>query len=56
MLNNLVENALKFSKPGTPPIIRIDCRRVKGMEPGNENLQTDKDYWHISVVDNGIGF
>ena len=39
---NLVSNALKFARPGTPPVIRIASRRV---EQG----------WRISVTDNGRG-
>ena len=43
VLQNLVANALKFSKPEAPPEIQIDARR-------------ERDAWSISVQDNGIGF
>jgi len=42
VLQNLVGNALKFRRPGVPPVVRLDAR--KGAEA-----------WEISVADNGIG-
>ncbi len=43
VFQNLMANALKFSKPSEPPVIRIAARR-EGKE------------WLFSVADNGIGF
>lgn len=54
LLNNLVGNALKFSKPDTPPHIQITSRVEDGLT--YENLAPDKPYFHIRVSDNGIGF
>ncbi len=48
---NLINNALKFSKTDTSPIIRIDGvaqRRTVNKKSGN--------FIHITVKDNGIGF
>ena len=49
---NLINNALKFSKPGSDPniVIRGDESPVEhpGGSPGM--------FWHLSVTDNGIGF
>jgi signal transduction histidine kinase len=42
VLLNLVTNAVKFARPGVPPVIRLEARRVD-------------DGWRISVVDNGRG-
>ncbi len=42
LLQNLVYNAIKFSKPGTPPSIRLYA----------ENWGT---HWRFAVADNGIG-
>jgi signal transduction histidine kinase len=42
VLSNLVANSLKFERPGVPPVIRVESRRLG-------------DRWRISVVDNGRG-
>jgi two-component system CheB/CheR fusion protein len=56
LLLNLISNALKFSKPGVPPHIVISSRRMKKTENILLKLPAGKDYCHISVADNGIGF
>ena len=43
LLQNLIENALKYHKPGTPPLVHL-----------NSQLNQNGD-WNISVQDNGIG-
>lgn len=43
LLQNLIENALKYHKPGTPPVVHLNCQ-------SNQNGS-----WEISVQDNGIG-
>jgi signal transduction histidine kinase len=50
LLQNLVSNALKYHRPGTPPEIAVDgrCRAGAG-RPGGEVCE-------ITVTDNGIGF
>lgn len=44
---NLVNNALKFSKEGVPPVITINA---------TEGPKNGKQYVSIQVADNGIGF
>ncbi|PZR22177.1 MAG: hypothetical protein DI539_06220 [Flavobacterium psychrophilum] len=56
LFNNLVSNALKFSRDGIPPEITILSETVSGSSIGNPNANPDKEYLHISVTDNGIGF
>ncbi|HYH16830.1 MAG TPA: PAS domain S-box protein [Flavisolibacter sp.] len=55
---NLISNALKYSKPDTPPVINISCNQVKGINTGialsTEELATD--FYQLTVSDNGIGF
>ncbi len=56
MIQNLISNALKFSKPGVAPHIVITSRIKKGSQLGNDKLIPEKEYCHITVSDNGIGF
>ena len=53
---NLISNALKFSKPGTSPVITIKSNKIKYSKTNNASLPKLKEYCHISVADNGIGF
>ncbi|HEY1114007.1 MAG TPA: PAS domain-containing protein, partial [Chitinophagaceae bacterium] len=58
LFQNLLSNALKYSKPGVPPVIDIASRRIRGFEceyPLSSELKT-KDYYQVEVKDNGIGF
>jgi signal transduction histidine kinase len=54
---NLINNALKFSKPGVPPVIEISSKAAgpKLME-SFQSRDVDKQYCEIVVKDNGIGF
>ncbi|MFN2374390.1 MAG: CheR family methyltransferase [Cyclonatronaceae bacterium] len=56
LMYNLVSNALKFSKPGKKPHIKIKSRIVNGSELKVKDLSPNQMYCHISVSDNGIGF
>jgi len=56
LMHNLIGNALKYSKPKHPPHIIIKSRIVKGSKLNNKKLSPDKNYCHITVQDNGIGF
>ncbi len=46
---NLINNALKFHKPGVPPVVKISSRIIKSKRNYSENCE-------ITVADNGIGF
>jgi PAS domain S-box-containing protein len=58
VFQNLLSNALKYNKPGIPPVIEITCVRVKGRENPLTifNEEKEKAFWLIRVSDNGIGF
>ncbi len=66
LMYNLIGNALKFSKADAPPRIRIDSEKIllskfQLTKAALDNLPpalviTGKDYCHIRVSDNGIGF
>ncbi|HEY0068041.1 MAG TPA: PAS domain-containing protein [Flavisolibacter sp.] len=54
---NLVNNALKFSRPAQPPIVHIECGKLLPHELKKHNdLAQDRTYYLITVRDNGIGF
>ena len=56
MLHNLIGNAIKFSKPGQSPHIKITSDVIISNDLKNENLIQGKKYCHITVSDCGIGF
>ncbi len=51
LFQNLIGNALKFHQPGTPPVVRIECRTSTGSMFGPNASRCE-----IRVTDNGIGF
>ena len=61
LMENLLGNALKFSKAGVAPKIIIKSGRGIQLQKENSNLaegtlSPHKNYCRISVSDNGIGF
>lgn len=56
LMHNLIGNALKFSNPAVPPRIVIKSKLGKGNKLNNAALVPEKNYCHITVEDNGIGF
>lgn len=55
VFQNIISNALKFSKPGVPPVIKIYSKRI-AEKSFTAAEQTDGPFCSISVEDNGIGF
>jgi signal transduction histidine kinase len=56
LIYNLISNALKFSNPDRSSHIIIKSKIVKGSKINNERLSSEKNYCHITIKDNGIGF
>ena len=56
LVHNLISNALKFSDPQRPPHIKIMSRNIVYEKLNIEGLIPQKEYCHISITDNGIGF
>lgn len=42
ILQNLIENALKYHKPGVPPVIKV-------------SFSETKRFWEFTIKDNGVG-
>ena len=56
LFNNLLVNALKYSKQNIPPVVEIGAERVPGYDLDFPGALKNIRYWKISVTDNGIGF
>jgi light-regulated signal transduction histidine kinase (bacteriophytochrome) len=56
LMHNLIGNALKFSRPDTPPHITIKNEKVKSNQVPDVDQIAETEYYHISITDNGIGF
>jgi PAS domain S-box-containing protein len=54
LLQNLISNALKFHRPGIPPVVKITGQMLNGTHAG-VNAQPE-EVCQIVVEDNGIGF
>jgi len=53
---NIISNAIKYSKNGVPPHIKISSQIVCGCEIKEQGADEKTKYWKISIADNGIGF
>jgi light-regulated signal transduction histidine kinase (bacteriophytochrome) len=56
LLQNLINNGLKFSREGVPPVIKVDALPVKRAAKPYLSGRAATEHWEISVQDNGIGF
>ncbi len=55
---NLIGNALKFTRPGLAPRIKIDAINITREEAGLhiQKMTPFSNYYRITLTDNGIGF
>jgi PAS domain S-box-containing protein len=56
LLENIINNAIKYSKPVVPPMIKVTAEIVDGKNYKEEGANPEYKYHKISVKDNGIGF
>ncbi|MBC7864351.1 MAG: two-component sensor histidine kinase [Bacteroidia bacterium] len=56
IIQNLISNSLKFSKPKTPSRISLKSEIVSGAKTKIKSLSAKINYCHITYTDNGIGF
>ena len=56
LFSNLLTNAIKFRKPGQPPVIDISSKLASEQERSKHLLNGELKYYTIVVQDDGIGF
>jgi light-regulated signal transduction histidine kinase (bacteriophytochrome) len=56
MFTNLVNNSIKFRKPGTAPVISIESTELDESAKLIHNFPLGEQYCKITLRDNGIGF
>ncbi|GAB4034326.1 hypothetical protein GCM10028809_39350 [Spirosoma gilvum] len=57
LLQNLLANALKFTKPGQPPQVRVDSFSLTASElPHRPSVTKPEEWIALRVTDDGIGF
>ena len=58
LFQNLLSNALKFRRPDVRPLVQIHCQSVAttDLPVSIKPTRAASAYYHIDVIDNGIGF
>ena len=56
LFTNLIDNALKYSRPEIIPLIKITVKHLHGNEIAHPAANNQLEYYAIKVADNGIGF
>jgi PAS domain S-box-containing protein len=56
LLQNLIGNALKFHRPGVPPVVQVQAQLLDGRERHRANGVSCTRWCEITIQDNGIGF
>lgn len=56
LLYNIINNALKFSRPEIPPHIQISTGKASATDLAHNDLPPGKRFIVICIKDNGIGF
>lgn len=56
LFNNLFTNSLKFAKPDELPVITVKSSRLSGKDIPLGLVTDLREYYHITISDNGIGF
>lgn len=56
LIFNLVNNAIKYRRPGKTVLIEIQARLVAGSDIGETDADPSRKYQRVSISDNGLGF
>lgn len=56
LFTNLLSNSIKYRRTDVPPVIRIECDKVIARNQPELKNDSQKVFYKISVIDNGMGF
>ncbi|MEO7307366.1 MAG: PAS domain S-box protein [Ferruginibacter sp.] len=56
LITNLLDNAIKYSRPAVKPHIKITFSIIEGKIIEHQSANNQKEYYAIKIADNGIGF
>jgi light-regulated signal transduction histidine kinase (bacteriophytochrome) len=56
LITNLLDNAIKYSRPEIKPKIQITSAIIEGKIIKHSSANSQKNYYAIKIADNGIGF
>ncbi len=56
LITNLMDNAIKYSRPDIKPYIKITAERIHGNEIMHPSANKKQEYHELKIADNGIGF
>lgn len=56
LFKQVLQNALRFVRPGIPVIVDVRCHIMDETEKIRRGLDRNKIYYQVVVADNGIGF
>ncbi|HET7898619.1 MAG TPA: ATP-binding protein, partial [Flavisolibacter sp.] len=58
LFQNLLNNAMKYGRPGVPPVVTISSQETNGARSGFNVAPDDlqKNFYLLEINDNGIGF
>jgi len=56
LFENLINNSLKFTKEGRPPVIIVSSQLIIEKTMKITWPESENDYYKITVADNGVGF
>jgi len=56
LFTNIIENAIKYSRPEIKPVVKITSSIIEGKKIDHSSASNQKEYHVIKIADNGIGF
>jgi len=56
LFENIINNSIKYAKPGKKTKVNISSKLIDGKQLTFANSEKNKNYYKISISDNGIGF